>query len=42
MRSFYSKILKKYNPLIYNEPGYNLKDGGSNPLPATNLLKSIG
>ena len=30
------------NPLIYNEPGYNLKVGGSNPLSATNLLKSMG
>ena len=30
------------NPLIYNEPGYNLKVGGSNPLPATNLLKLMG
>ena len=30
------------NPLIDNEPGYNLKDGGSNPLPATNFIKTMG
>ena len=30
------------NPLIYNEPGYNLKDGGSNLLPATNFIKTMG
>ena len=30
------------NLLIYKESGYNLKVRGSNPLPATNHLKSMG